>query len=130
MPRIASPLAPGPVVLSVTFVRLIVEAFAPSSVAPKAIGPDVVILVPWAVITAGPALPFACNPIADRPLVVTEPLDRYANCDGVFVLVCSGSLEANGVKKLFEIVYNLLIEPIQLSTFVVLELGVRPVRLK
>jgi hypothetical protein len=39
-------------------------------------------------------------------------LTRYANCDGVFVLVCSGSLEANGVKKLIEIVYNLLIEPI------------------
>jgi hypothetical protein len=26
-------------------------------------------------------------------------LDRYANSGGVFVLVCSGSLEANGVKK-------------------------------
>jgi hypothetical protein len=39
-------------------------------------------------------------------------LTRYANCDGVFVLVCSGSLEANGVKKFIEIVYNLLIEPI------------------
>jgi len=57
-------------------------------------------------------------------------LARYANSDGVFVLVCSGSLEANGVKKLIEIVYNLLIEPIQLSSFVVLELGVRPVRLE
>ena len=57
-------------------------------------------------------------------------LARYANCDRVFVLVCSGRLEANGVKKLIEIVYNLLIEPIQLSSFVVLELGVSPVRLK
>jgi len=57
-------------------------------------------------------------------------LDRYANCDGVFVLVCSGSLEANSVKKLIKIVYNLLIEPIQLSSFVVRELGVSPVRLK
>jgi hypothetical protein len=57
-------------------------------------------------------------------------LDRYANCDGVFVLVCSGSLEANGVKKLIEIVCDLLIEPIQQSSFVVLELGVSPVRLK
>ena len=60
----------------------------------------------------------------------TGTLDRYANCDGVFVLVCSGSLEANGVKKPIEIVYNLLIEPIQLSSFVVRELGVSPVRLK
>ena len=34
------------------------------------------------------------------------------------------------MKKLIEIVYNLLIEPIQLSSFVVLELGVSPVRLK
>ena len=57
-------------------------------------------------------------------------LARYANCDGVFVLVCSGSLEADGVKKLIEIVYNLLIEPIQLSSFVVLEFGVSPVRLE
>ena len=31
-------------------------------------------------------------------------LARYANCDGVFVLVCSGSLEADGVKKRIEIV--------------------------
>jgi hypothetical protein len=31
-------------------------------------------------------------------------LDRYANRDGVFVLVCSGSLEADGVKKRIEIV--------------------------
>ena len=59
-----------------------------------------------------------------------KPLARYANCDGVFVLVCSGSLEADGVKKLIEIVYNLLIEPIQLSSFVVLEFGVSPVRLE
>ena len=55
--------------------------------------------------------------------------DRYANCDGVFVLVCSGSLEAHSMKKLFEIVCNLLIEPIQVSSFVVLELGVKPIRL-
>jgi hypothetical protein len=57
-------------------------------------------------------------------------LDRYANCDGVFVLVCSGGLEADGVKKLIEIVCNLLIEPIQLSSFVVREFGVSPVRLE
>lgn len=59
-----------------------------------------------------------------------KSVHRYANCDGVFVLVCSGSLEANGVKKPIEIVYNVLIEPIQLSSFVVRELGVSPVRLK
>jgi hypothetical protein len=39
-------------------------------------------------------------------------LARYANRDGVFVLVCSGSLEANSMKKLIEIVSNLLIEAI------------------
>jgi len=33
------------------------------------------------------------------------------------------------MKKLIEIVCNLLIEPIQVSSFVVLELGVSPVRL-
>jgi hypothetical protein len=39
------------------------------------------------------------------PLIVRSvTLDRYANRDGVFVLVCSGSLEADGVKKLIEIV--------------------------
>ena len=57
-------------------------------------------------------------------------LGPYANDDGVFVLVCSGSLEANGVKKLIKIVYNLLIEPIQQSSFVLRKLGVSPVRLK
>jgi len=62
--------------------------------------------------------------------IVVALLDRYADCDGVFVLECSGSLEVNGVKTLIEIVYNLLIEPIQLSSFVVLEFGVSPVRLE
>jgi hypothetical protein len=41
-----------------------------------------------------------------------DALSRYANRDGVFVLVCSGSLEANSMKKLIEIVSNLLIEAI------------------
>ena len=68
------------------------------------------------------------SPASHRRLALA--LARYANCDGVFVLVCSGSLEADGVKKLIEIVYNLLIEPIQLSSFVVLEFGVSPVRLE
>ena len=49
---------------------------------------------------------------------------------GILFSFVSGSLEANGVQKFIEIVYNLLIEPIQLSSFVVLELGVSPVRLK
>jgi hypothetical protein len=34
------------------------------------------------------------------------------------------------MEKLIEIVYDLLIEPIQLGSFVVLEFGVRPIRLK
>jgi hypothetical protein len=34
------------------------------------------------------------------------------------------------MEKLIEIVYDFLIEAIQLSSFVVLEVGVRPVRLK
>src|SRR5215813_5702973 len=39
-----------------------------------------------------------------------------------------GSLEANSVKKLIEIVHDFLIEAIQLGSFVVLEFGVSPVR--
>jgi hypothetical protein len=42
----------------------------------------------------------------------------------------SGSLEADSTKELIEIVYDLLVEAIQLGSFVVLEFGVRPVRLK
>jgi hypothetical protein len=34
------------------------------------------------------------------------------------------------MEKLIEIVYDFLIEAIQLSSFVILELGVKPVRLK
>ena len=48
---------------------------------------------------------------------------------GILFSFVSGSLEANGVQKFIEIVYNLLIEPIELSSFVALELGVSPVRL-
>ena len=76
-----------------------------------------------------PTIPWPKN-ATDKMAITRVSLDRYANCDGVFVLVCSGSLEANSVKKLIKIVYNLLIEPIQLSSFVVRELGVSPVRLK
>ena len=51
--------------------------------------------------------------------IVTETL---------FSLSCS--LQANSMKKLLEIVYDLLIEAIQLSSFVILEFGVGLVRLK
>ena len=57
-------------------------------------------------------------------------LDRYFHAYGTFVLVVSGSLEANGMKKLIEIVYNLLVEAIQLCSFVVGNFGVSPVRLQ
>jgi hypothetical protein len=43
---------------------------------------------------------------------------------------CSSSLEADSLKKLIEVVYDLLIEAIEMSSFVVLEFGVSPVRLK
>ena len=47
------------------------------------------------------------------------------------MLKCSGGfLEAHSMKELIEIVSNLLIEAIQLGSFVVLEFGVRPIRLK
>jgi hypothetical protein len=55
---------------------------------------------------------------------------RYADSDGNFVLVVSGSFEANSTKKLIEIVYDLLIEAIQLGSLVLVEFGVGPVGLK
>ena len=57
-------------------------------------------------------------------------LARYANPDGNFVLVASGSFEANSTKKFIEIVYDLLIKAIQLGSLVLLEFGVGPVGLK
>jgi hypothetical protein len=57
-------------------------------------------------------------------------LARYAKHDGNFVLVVSGSLEAERTKKLIEIVYDLLIKAIELGSFALLEFGVRPVGLK
>jgi hypothetical protein len=60
----------------------------------------------------------------------SQTLDRYFHAYGTFVLVVSGSLEANGMKKLIEIVYNLLVEAIQLCSFVVGNFGVSPVRLQ
>jgi hypothetical protein len=59
-----------------------------------------------------------------------KSVDRYFHAYGTFVLVVSGSLEANGMKKLIEIVYNLLVEAIQLCSFVVGNFGVSPVRLQ
>jgi hypothetical protein len=56
-------------------------------------------------------------------------LDRYAKRHGDFVLVASGSFEANSTKKLIEVVYDLLIEAIQLGSLV-LEFGVGAVGLK
>ena len=57
-------------------------------------------------------------------------LPRYADSDGNFVLVVSGSFEANSTKKLIEIVYDPLIEAIQLGSLVMLKFGVGPVGLK
>src|ERR1700680_3483127 len=57
-------------------------------------------------------------------------LARYADSDGNFVLVVSGSFEANSTKKLVEIVYDPLIEAIQLGSLVMLKVGVGPVGLK
>ena len=54
-------------------------------------------------------------------------LARYADSDGNFVLVVSGSFEANSTKKLIEIVYDPLIEAIQLGSLVMLKFGVGPV---
>ena len=57
-------------------------------------------------------------------------LARYATHNGNFVLVVSGSLEAERTKKFIEIVYDLLIKAIELGSFALLEFGVRPVGLK
>jgi hypothetical protein len=63
---------------------------------------------------------------------VTSPdvlLARYFDSDANFVLVVSGSFEANSTKKLIEIVYDLLIETIQLGSVVMFPFGVGPVGL-
>jgi hypothetical protein len=56
-------------------------------------------------------------------------LARYAKHNGNFVLVVSGSLKAKSTKKVVEIVYDLLIKAIELSSLVLLEFGVLPVGL-
>ena len=59
-----------------------------------------------------------------------SPLARYAKHNGNFVLVVSGSLEAQRTKKFIEIVYDFLVKAIELGSFAVLKFGVRPVGLK
>ena len=57
-------------------------------------------------------------------------LARYAEHNANFVLIVSGSLETQRTKKFIEIVYDLLIKAIELSSLVLGEFGVRPVGLK
>src|ERR1700722_6325987 len=57
-------------------------------------------------------------------------LARYAKHNANFVLVVSGSLETQRTKKFIEIVYDLLIKAIELSSFALLKFGVRPEGLK
>src|SRR6202035_3704870 len=52
-------------------------------------------------------------------------LARYAKHNGNFVLVVSGSLEAERTKKFIEIVYDFLIKAIELGSFALLKFGVR-----
>jgi hypothetical protein len=61
---------------------------------------------------------------------LTTALARYANRNGNFVLVDSGSFEVDGANQLIEIVYDLLIEAIQLGSLAYFEFGVSAVGLK
>jgi hypothetical protein len=63
-------------------------------------------------------------------VAVTAPLARYAKHNGNFVLVVSGSLEAQRTKKFIEILYDLLIKAIELRSFALLKFGVRSEGLK
>jgi hypothetical protein len=47
-------------------------------------------------------------------------LARDANFDGLFVLVLQAAFRPNSMKKLIEIVDDLLLQPIQLRSFLVL----------
>ena len=82
------------------------------------------------------ASPFSKWPKSDSPLrdaltdISQQHLARYAKHNGNFVLVVSGSLEAERTKKLIEIVYDLLIKAIELGSFALLKFGVRAVGLK
>jgi hypothetical protein len=60
----------------------------------------------------------------------TEFLARYAKHNANFVLVVSGSLEAQRTKKFIEIFYDLLIKTIELRSFALLKFGVRSEGLK
>jgi hypothetical protein len=55
---------------------------------------------------------------------------RYAKHNGNFVLVDSGSFEADGAHQFIEIVYDLLIEAIQLGSLVYFEFGVSAIGLE
>ena len=57
-------------------------------------------------------------------------LARYAKHNANFVLVVSGSLEAQRTKKFIEILYDLLIKAIELRSFALLKFGVRSEGLK
>lgn len=71
------------------------------------------------------------TPAALPPLFLqVTSLARYAKHKGNFVLVVSGSLEAERTKKFIEIVYDFLIKAIELGSFALLKFGVRPVGLK
>jgi len=59
-----------------------------------------------------------------------QALARYAEHNANFVLIVSGSLETQRTKKFIEIVYDLLIKAIELSSFALLKFGVRAVGLK
>jgi len=63
-------------------------------------------------------------PGGQRASQFTYRLARYAKHNGNFVLVVSGSLEAQRTKKFIEIVYNLLIKAVELRSFALLKFGV------
>jgi len=84
----------------------------------------------------GHRLPSVCGRVghADRVRASRQKrsssLDRYAKHNANIVLVVSGSLEAQRTKKFIEILYDLLIKPIELRSFALLKFGVRSEGLK
>ena len=82
------------------------------------------------------ASPFSKWPKSDSPLrdaltdISQQHLARYAKHNGNFVLVVSGSLEAERTKKFIEIVYDFLIKAIELGSLVLVEFGVGVLGLK
>ena len=57
-------------------------------------------------------------------------LARYAKHNANFVLVVSGGFKAQGIKKVVEVVYDLLIKAIELRSLVLVEFGICRVGLK